>query len=584
MGRQLRMVAAAARELIVDLAAERWKADRAGLTADGGKVVDPSTHRTLTYGELARGQSLARAVNASAAVKPATEWKIAGMPAPKVDGRDFVTGKHQYTSDLDRPGMLHGRVLRPAGFKAALASLDTSEAEKVSGVKVVRDGDFVGVVAPDAGTAQNAVSALRAKWSVPPQPSDKELFEYLKKNEETSERDSRQVKGSVEDAMATADMKLVQTYTVASIAHAPLEPRAAVAEWNGDSLTVWTGTQRPFAVRDELAEALRISADKVRVQVPDTGSAYGGKHTGDAAVEAARLARAAGKPVKVVWTREEEFTWAYFRPSGVIEAKSGARRDGTVVAWEFHNYNSGPAGIATPYSIANQAIQFHPVKPPLRQGSYRGLAATANHFARETHMDEIAHAAGMDPLALRLKNLADPRLKAVFEAAAEKFGWGKEKAAAGRGFGIAGGVEKGGYVATCAEVEIEGSSRQVRIRRVVEAFECGAVVNPDGLRNQAEGAVVQGIGGALFEAVTFENGRITNPHFAQYRVPRFTDIPQIETVILDRKDLPPAGAGETPIVGLAPAVGGAIFAATGIRLRNLPLAPKGLESLRSKDA
>ena len=582
MGRQLRMVAAAARELIVDLAAERWKADRAGLAAEGGKVVDRSTRRTLTYGELARGQSLARAVNADAAAKLATEWKIAGLPAPKVDGRDFVTGKHQYTSDLDRPGMLHGKVLRPAGFKAALASLDSTEAEKVPGVKVVRDGEFVGAVAPDVGTAQRAISALQAKWNVPPQPSDKELFEYLKKNEETSERDSRQVKGSIEDAMASADVKLARTYTVASIAHAPLEPRAAVAEWSGDSLTVWTGTQRPFAVRDELAEALRISADKVRVQVPDTGSAYGGKHTGDAAVEAARLARAAGKPVKVVWTREEEFTWAYFRPSGVIEVRSGARRDGTVVAWEFHNYNSGPAGIATPYAIANQAIQFHPVKAPLRQGSYRGLAATANHFARETHMDEIAYAAGVDPLALRVKNLADPRLQAVFEAAAEKFGWGKQKAAAGRGFGIAGGVEKGGYVATCAEVEIEGSSRQVRIRRVVEAFECGAVVNPDGLRNQVEGAIVQGIGGALFEAIAFENGRITNPHFAQYRVPRFTDVPQIETVILDRKDLPPAGAGETPIFGLAPAVGGAIFAATGIRLRTLPMAPGGIEKKRLK--
>jgi isoquinoline 1-oxidoreductase len=375
-------------------------------------------------------------------------------------------------------------------------------------------------------------------------------------------------------------VKLAQTYTVEHIAHAPLEPRAAVAEWNGEKLTVWTGTQRPFAVRDELAEVFRISPERVSVRVPDTGSAYGGKHAGDAAVEAARLAKAAGKPVRVAWTREEEFTWANARRAGYYDVPRGAPRDGTLVAWEFHNYNCGPAAIATPYAVENQTIQFHPVKPPLRQGSYRGLAATANHFARETHMDELAHAAGIDPLAFRLKNLTDPRLKAVFEAAAEKLGWGKEKAAAGRGFGIAGGVEKGGYVATCAEVEIEGSSRQVRIRRVVEAFECGAVVNPDGLRNQVEGAIVQGIGGALFEAVRFENGRITNPHFAQYRVPRFTDVPRIETVILDRKDLPSAGAGETPIVGIAPAVGGAIFAATGIRLRSLPMAPGGIEGLK----
>ena len=378
--------------------------------------------------------------------------------------------------------------------------------------------------------------------------------------------------------MAAAAVKLDATYTVAYIAHAPLEPRAAVAEWSDGGLTVWTGTQRPFGVRGELAEAFHLPEEKVRVIVPDMGSGYGGKHTGEAAVEAARLARAAGRPVKLVWTREEEFTWAYFRPAGVIDVRSGARPDGLVTAWEFHNYNSGPSAIRTPYEVANQKIEFHPVTSPLRQGSYRGLAATANHFARESHMDELAHALGLDPLAFRLKNLSEPRLKAVFEAAAEKFGWGKRRAEAGRGFGIAGGVEKGGHVATCAEVEIEQPSRQVRIRRVAAAFECGAVVNPGGLRNQVEGAIVQGIGGALFEAIRFENGRIGNAHFSQYRVPRFTDAPQIDVVVLDRKELPSAGAGETPIVGIAPAIAGAVFTATGVRLRALPLSPEGLPS------
>ena len=580
MGRQLRAVAATAREQLIDMAAERWKTSREALTAGEGRVTDRAGRRTLAYGELTSGQDLVRTVAAEPSLTPAGEWKIAGKSVPKVDGRDFVTGRHVYTSDLVRPGMLHGKVLRPAGFQATLVSLDTTEAEKVAGARIVRDGDFVGVVAPDAWSAERAVAALEAKWNVPSQPSHKELFDFLKKNEVASERSSGRAVGSIEEAMAAADIKLAQTYTVEYIAHAPLEPRAAVAEWNGGKLAVWTGTQRPFAVRDELAEAFRISPDRIRVQVPDTGSAYGGKHTGDAAVEAARLAKGAGKPVKLVWTREEEFTWAYFRPAGVIEVASGARRDGTVTAWEFHNYNSGPAAIATPYAVANQKIQFHPVKSPLRQGSYRALAATANHFARETHMDELAHAAAMDPLALRRKNLTDPRLKAVFEAAAEKFGWGKQKAAPGRGFGIAGGVEKGGYVATCAEIEIEDASRRVLLRRVVEAFECGAVINPNGIRNQVEGAIVQAIGGALFEAIRFENGRIVNPRFSQYRVPRLTDVPPIEVVILERPDLPSMGAGETPIVGLAPAVGNAIFAATGVRLRSLPLAPDGLPERR----
>jgi CO/xanthine dehydrogenase Mo-binding subunit len=243
-----------------------------------------------------------------------------------------------------------------------------------------------------------------------------------------------------------------------------------------------------------------------------------------------------------------------------------------LVSWEHHNYNSGPAAIRSPYSVANQIAQFHEVDSPLRQGSYRGLAATANHFAREVHMDEMAHALNMEPLAFRLKNLTDPRLRAVFTAAAERFGWGKTPSTPARGFGIAGGTDKGGYVAACAEVEI-GPEKKIRIRRVVQAWESGAIVNPDGLRNQIMGACVQAIGGALFEAIRFDNGRILNPHLASYRVPRFGDTPEIEVVLIDRKDLPSAGAGETGLVALAPAVSNAVFAATGTRLRSMPMAP-----------
>ena len=279
-----------------------------------------------------------------------------------------------------------------------------------------------------------------------------------------------------------------------------------------------------------------------------------------------------------MWTREEEFTWAYFRPAGVIEIKSGVGSGAMLTAWEFHNYNSGAAGIATPYGVPNQRIQFHPARSPLRQGSYRALAATANHFARESHMDELAHAAKMDPLEFRLKNLSDPRLRAVFEAATKSFGWPRVKKQPGQGYGLGGGVEKGGYVATCAEVVVDRASGGVRVVRVVTAFECGAIVNPDGLRNQVSGANVMGLGGALFEAIEFENGRITNPKFSSYRVPRFRDVPEIEVVLLDRRDLPSAGAGESPIVALAPAIGNAIFDASGIRLRSLPMVPRGLKA------
>jgi isoquinoline 1-oxidoreductase len=585
MGTGLRNIAAAAREMLVDMAAQRFSANRTQLVAADGAVTNTGNNQSIRYGDLLHGQQLVKLIPDDPPLASPETWKVAGKPVPKTDGRDFVTGKHEYTSDIARPGMLYGKVLRPTAYNATVASVDTNAAKVVPGVRVVQDGDFIGVVAADSTSAHRAVSTIKAEWNAPQQVSEKELYDFLRQkpaaNPEHSGREgggrsnSHEI-GSVETGIATADKKIETTYTVAYIQHAPLEPRAAVAEWNGEKLTVWTGTQRPFAVRDELAQAFHLSPENVRVIVPDTGSGYGGKHTGECAVEAARLAKAAGKPVKLQWTREEEFTWAYFRPAGVIDVRAGARSDGMLVAWEFHNYNSGPAAINTQYTVANQKIQFHPVdSPPLRQGSYRGLAATANHFARESAMDELAHALSMDPLQFRLKNLEDPRLRAVFETATKRFGWGQQKPTKERGFGLAGGFEKGGYVATCAEVAIDPATRAVRIVRVVEAWDCGPVVNPNGLRNQIEGAIVQGIGGALFEDVHFENGRVLNPHFASYRVPRFRDLPKIEVEIIDRKDQKPFGAGETPIVGIAPAVANAIFNATGVRLRSMPLMPEG---------
>jgi isoquinoline 1-oxidoreductase len=577
MSPQLRRAASAAREALIGLAAEAWHVDRAKLTAANGAVTDPASRQTASYGELAKGREIAQVIPAEDPLTPAAQWKIMGQPLAKVTGRDIVTGRHRYPSDIKLPGMLYGKVLRPPAFGATLASLDTQKAEQIPGVTVVHDGNFVGVAGPSPRVAESALAALDATWkSPPPQPSGDELFEYLKKNAQGGEDRGSQATGSVERGLADASLRLKQTYTVAYIAHAPLEPRAAVAEWKDGKLSVWTGTQRPFGVRGELAEAFRLPEDHVRVVMPDMGSGYGGKHSGEAAVEAARLAQAARRPVKLVWTREEEFAWAYFRPAGVIEVSAGVSSEGVITAWEFHNYNSGAAAIGTLYNIPNQRIQFHPVDSPLRQGSYRSLAATANHFARESFMDELAHLAKMDPLEFRLKNLTDTRLRVALESAAQKFGWGQSKPQPGHGFGIAGGSDKGGYVATCAEVAVDPASRQVRVLRVVTAFDCGAVVNPDGLRNQIEGANNMGIGGALFEAIQFENGRILNPHFAQYRVPRFSDAPAVEVVLIDRIDVPSAGAGETPIVGIAPALGNAIFAATGKRLRALPMAPKGV--------
>jgi len=578
----MRRAAAAAQALLLGLAAEKWNVDRGSLETAGGKVTRSATSRTLGFGELTRGRKLLETIGEDTRTMPPAEWKVAGQSVPKVDGHAFVTGRHRYTTDQERPGMLRGKILRPPSFGAKLAQLDTSRAETMPGVKVVHDGDFVGVVAPTESDASRALAAIRPTWTPAegPPTSDRELASYLKGHPEQRSQGfgnrSSSENGSVKDQLAAAHVKVEADYTVAYIAHAPLEPRAAVAEWAGDRLTVWTGTQRPFGARSELAQAFHLSEDRIRVLVPDTGSGYGGKHTNEAAVEAARLARAAGKPVKLVWTREEEFTWAYFRPAGLIETAAGVDKEGKLTAWEFHNYNSGASGLGTPYKVPSSRVVFHATESPLRQGSYRALAATANHFARESLMDELAHAAGLDPLEFRLRNLDDARLRAVLEDAAAKFGWGKSSPEQGHGYGIAGGAEKGGYVATCAEVAVDRATGSVKVVRAVSAFECGAIVNPDHLRNQVEGCLIMGLGAALFEAIRFENGKILNPRFSRYPVPRFGDIPQIDVVLRDRKDLPAAGGGEIPIVAIAPAIANAIFSATGTRLRSMPLVPQGV--------
>ncbi len=462
-----------------------------------------ATGRTASFGELTHGRKLVEMIGENTQPMPPTEWKVAGKSVPKVDGRAFVTGAHRYASDQERPGLLRGKILRPPALGARLASLDTTRAAAMPEVKVVRDGDFVGVVAPNELAADRALKALQATWTPAdgPATSDRDLASYLKSHPEARGQGgfgnrSASESGSVKTELAASHVKVEAVYTVAYIAHAPLEPRAAVAEWNGDRLTVWTGTQRPFGARSELAQAFHMPEEKIRVLVPDTGSGYGGKHSNEAAVEAARLAHAAGKPVKLVWTREEEFTWAYFRPAGLIETAAGVDKDGKLTAWEFHNYNSGGSGLGTPYKVPSSKVAFHATASPLRQGSYRALAATANHFARESLMDELAHAARLDPLEFRMRNLDDARLRAVLEDAATRFGWGKSSPAPGHGFGIAGGAEKGGYVATCVEVAVDKASGSVKVLRAVSAFECGAIVNPDHLRNQAEGALIMGLGGA----------------------------------------------------------------------------------------
>ena len=585
---QIRRVAAAARELLLDLAAEQLNVDRAALTIENGQVTHPPTNKKLAFGDLTKGQKLTKEVSGSISVTPTDKWKVLGTSTPNATSRAIVTGQHKFASDIQLPGMLFGKVLRPQSLDAKLVSLDTTAAEALPGVTIVRDGNFIGVAAPTSFEADQALAKIQVEWSPSEhQSTSTSIFDDLK----SSGRGRNSAPAALEAALKSADHRLDATYHIAYIAHAPLEPRVGVARWQDGKLTVWTGTQQPFRVRSNLASAFNLAEDKVRVIVPDTGAGYGGKHTVDTTIEAARLAKAAGRPVKIVWTREEEFTWAYFRPAGVIDVRAGITKDGQLTAWDFHNYNSGQSAVRALYDIPHQRSEFHQANSPLKQGSYRALASTANNFARESHINELAHIAGLDPLAFRRKNLKDERLRAVLEAAADKFGWQNtvgnalrgvpsppaEHASHRRGFGLACGSEKGSFVATCAEIAVDSSTSKIRLVRAVTAFECGTVLHPDNLKNQIEGAVIQGLGGALFEEILFDRGQIQNGRFSDYRVPRFRDTPQLETVLVKRPDLAPIGAGETPIIAIAPALAAAIFEATGIRPRSLPISASGVK-------
>lgn len=574
-GHVLRLVAVTARRELLAAAASRWRVDPGELTVAGG-MVSAADGREISFADLVAGGSRTVLADPDEPIPPAPDG-LADVDTTELRRHlvAAVTGAKRFPSDLVLPDMLYGQVLRGPGHGAVLRTADTSAARRLPGVIVVADGDFVGVAAPTPTAADQAMRAIRAEWDTTQQPSEAELEKYLRAHPidiEGMGGAAHREAGDVGAAQAQAEICLAATYTTAYIAHVPLEPRVALAradqEAGQETVTVWTGTQRPFGVRDQVAEALGLPADRVRIVVPDFGGGFGGKHSGDVAIEAARLARAAGRPVKVAWTRAEEFQWAYLRPAAVIDVCGTATRSGELTSWEFTNINSGAAGLFSPYDIPNKRERFQPADSPLPRGSYRALAATANHFARESHLDELAAAVGVDPVDLRRRHLSDPRLAQVLDTVAERAGWAHRRR--GSGMGIACGVEKEMRVATVAEVAVDPHGSP-RVRRILTAVDCGAVVDPDGLRLQVTGATIMGLGGALFEAIHFDAGRILNASLADYRVPRFSDVPPIDVIVIDHPDLPSAGAGETPIVTVAPAIANAIHAATGRRLRAMPL-------------
>jgi isoquinoline 1-oxidoreductase len=555
-GAQTELIMAVAEEMNVPLSRVRLVMGDTALCPDDG-----GTWASLTTPETVPAFRNAAAATRSTPLTAPDQWKVLGRSTPDVRGHDIVTGRQTYPSDLHPVGLLHARVLRPEEHTAALISVDAAE-----GIRIVRDGDLAAVVSPDPHTVR--YSAVSAKWKPETFPvdvsKDRELAAWFKANstppvENMATRYPPLIRrGDAARALAESTQKHRSQYWVPYIAHAPMEPRAAIAEWKDDAVEIRSGSQAAFAVRAEVARALGIPDSKVRIIASGPGGAFGGKQRGEIEIEAARIARSAGKPVKLQWSREEEFTRAYHRPAGVIEIESALDDNGRISAWVHRNYNSGASGLATPYNTPNVSCEFHRCPPVVRQGSYRSLAAAANTLARESHIDELAALRKIDPLEFRMRNIADTRLKAVLEKLGSIKG------------GLACTIEKEARIALRAEVEI--ASRTIRVKRLVYAGDYGAVLNPLNLRKQIAGALVQGLGGALFERVDFQGATQKNRRLSQYRVPRFSDIPEIRIELIDRREVPSAGAGEAGITLIAPAIANAVFQQSGKRLRDLPLA------------
>ncbi len=576
-GVQVRKAAATARQALLVAASTTLDLPVEQLRCEGGAVTSASDPaRTVSYAELVREHPGVRDLLEDVPVTPASDFAVMGHDTGRVDALDRVTGKAVYSQDVRRPGMLYAALLRPPSYGARLVSVDDTAASHMPGVvQVVQDGPVVGVLAESDEQAELGLSVLQAEW----EERDDHISQWdlpAALAEHPHDPVTIQDDGDPERGLQRAAHTLEATYYIPYVSTVPMEPRAAVAEWDGDHLTVWAGTQRPFGIRGELAADLGIDESQIHVIAPELGGGFGAKSIYRPAFEAARLARTAGRPVRVAYSRQEEMAWTTFRPAALITIRSGFASDGALLAWDFNAIHTttdrpmiGQRGSESPYTAPDRKVVVSSGPAPLRPGSYRSLGGAVNHFAREVHMDEIAQALSMDPVELRLKNLEDRRYRRVLETAAESFGWEPHTPGSGRGHGVALGWDVGSYAAECVEVRVRG--KEVSVDRVSSAIDCGLVYNPEGIRNQMEGSIVMGLGTALYEGAEFEGGRLLNGSFARYRVPRINNVPDMDVAIVGDDNEPPTGAGEPGIVPIAPAIANAVYDVTGTRLRELPL-------------
>jgi isoquinoline 1-oxidoreductase len=482
--------------------------------------------------------------------------------------------------------MLYAKLLRPPAHGAELESVDTSAAEKVDGVRVIRDGDLVAVLHELPDVAEKAANRIKARWTSPEKKVDnRSIFEHLTAT--AASRDTVTEKGSLEHGKSLSTKTFEATYVNHYVAHAPMETHTAVVRVDGKKATVWASTQSPFRARDSVAEALGIASENVRVITPFVGGGFGGKTWIGQVLEAARLAKLSGRPVMVAWSRKEEFFYDSFRPAAVIQLKSGIDGANQIVYWDYDNFFVGTRSSEPVYDIPHHRVSSRGggggrAQPhPFAVGAWRGPGSNTNVFAIESQIDVMAEAAGMDPLAFRLKNLKDERMKRALKAAADKFGRRFAPAPSGRGYGLACTDYLGTYVATMAEAAVDKERGKVRVERVVCSQDTGEVINPEGVRLQIEGCITMGLGYCLSEEVRFNGGEILDENFDTYEIARFSWLPKIETVLIDNPDTPAQGCGEPAITTMGAVIANAVHDAIGRRLYTLPMTPERIKEALS---
>jgi nicotinate dehydrogenase subunit B len=582
LGPVLRAAAAEARTVLVQMAAEKFGVPVADLEVRDG-VITSRTDRSkrATYGELTAGRRIERRIEGKAALEAVANFKIVGTSPQRRDAIDKVTGRAKYAGDIVPPGALHARIVRPPAHGAQVTSVDTTAAEAVPGVRVVREGDLVAVLHEHRDEADRALRLVKATFGPASSTLDEQtIFAHLERSAPQGRTAAEG--GSVAEGERAAVRVVEQKYRKGYVAHAPMETHSAVASVGSDGkVTVWASTQTPFPLQTQVARVLKLPAEKVRIITPYVGGGFGGKSASQQALEAARLAVAAGKPVRVVWDRTEEFFFDTFDPAAVITIRAGLDSANRIVSWSNEIIGAGERGSQQFYDVANHRTVVRGGwnanengMHPFGIGPWRAPGANANTFAREVHIDLLAGKAAMDPVGFRKANLTkNARMLRVLQAAADKFGWQPQLSPSKRGFGVALGDDAGTYVATIAQVKVDPATGAVQVLRVVCVQDMGVVVNPAGALQQLEGCITMGLGYTLAEEVRFKDGVVLDKNFPTYRLPRFSWVPKIEGVLLNSPDLPAQGGGEPAIVTVGAAIANAVYDAIGARVVQLPLTP-----------